>query len=1024
MFSYARRDLLRNPRRTLASLVGVLLGVGLFSGVLFFIDGSGASMTKRALAPVDIDMQRVLTSPLGEGIRLRQKLVPDTPLKPGEKATMNLVLTNSGATAVNEVVVNDKLGPGLTYVPGSARRDGRPMTDSSGQSPFAHGPGLIGLNAGTVEPGGRIDFSYAVKVTRSINDPAKLESGATVSTREDVIPDPANGPALIGPGELEKTIARIPGVSAANQLSFAQLAPLSLSSSGKTIDRAVKIFGFDANYAREYPAVRVAEGGFEPGSVLLSSEAARALGVRIGDQVDLQLPGSRPPASLRVSGITDLSRARPLFNSREGSKLEDFLYIPDSVVMEPRDFERLVIPAFRDAGAARGNSLAVKAPPTIEVDVQLDRNPLDSDPGTALAQTGKSAKGIKRVAPGQDYLLDNASNTLEVAKADAAVAKRMFLFLGLPGLLLAGFLAAYAGTILAASQRREQANLRLRGANRGHLTRILAYRTIALAGIGSILGTALGFGSILLVLGPSELLQASTGQLALSALIAILAGIIATGLALYLPGRRALAREVSGERREMALEVQPRWRRLRLDYAAVLIATVAAVVALRRGGFDSPSGAVSTGTSTSLSSYLLLLPLGTWFAGTLVSARIFEGVARHIPVTSPSRFGPVVRGVLSRTLSRRSRALITGITGVALVIGFGVGLATFASTYDSSKAADAEFTVGSNIRVTPSPLSPVSYPPGYARRLEVDGVPSATPVVGSLENSFLRSRFNSDVKDLAAIEPASFRKTAALSDQFFPSATADQAMQALATSPKNILLDDVSADDLKLEVGDTAELLLARGTSRQQLRKVKVAGVFTSFPGFPAGLNVVANLDWYQSETGIKRADFFLVKTSDPGAGGLQSARSAIEAGPGAQGKLNFDTTETSFNKDQSSLTALNVRGLVDLNFFFTLAISAAVIAIFVFGLMLQRRREYVVLRAQGLGSRGSGRWFSARPRSSASAACSLVRWSAPPSDCCWSTCSNRSSSCLRSASCLMPTQPCSRGWCWPQPLPPRVSPC
>ena len=78
MLSYVRRDLLRNPRRTLASLVGVALGVGLFSGVLFFIDGSGASMTKRAIAPLALDMQRVLTSPLGGDLRFTERIsAPD-----------------------------------------------------------------------------------------------------------------------------------------------------------------------------------------------------------------------------------------------------------------------------------------------------------------------------------------------------------------------------------------------------------------------------------------------------------------------------------------------------------------------------------------------------------------------------------------------------------------------------------------------------------------------------------------------------------------------------------------------------------------------------------------------------------------------------------------------------------------------------------------------------------------------------------------------------------------------------------
>ena len=67
----------------------------------------------------------------------------------------------------------------------------------------------------------------------------------------------------------------------------------------------------------------------------------------------------------------------------------------------------------------------------------VDRSRLQSDPARALAQTEAVARSIGRIAPGQDYLIDNISNTLKVAKDDAAVGKRMFLFLGLPGVLLA-----------------------------------------------------------------------------------------------------------------------------------------------------------------------------------------------------------------------------------------------------------------------------------------------------------------------------------------------------------------------------------------------------------------------------------------------------------------------------------------------------------------------------------------------------------------------------------------------------------
>lgn len=953
MFSYARRDLLRNPRRTLASLVGVVLGVGLFSAVLFFIDGSGASMTKRAIAPVAIDMQRVLRSPFGEGLTLEERLSTRGTLRAHQRTKVTMTVRNHGPTPFNEVVVTDRLASTLEYVRGTATAGGAAIRDAGGESPFAHGPGQIGHNIGTLAPGATVKLSYLARARRSIAAPAGIPLRATISSREDLIPDRANRPGLVAQDELRNAIARIPGVAAADELAFASLSPGALSAGSRKLDRPIRVFGFDRRYVQHHPAIRVAAGSFGPDSALLSPEAARALGVRPGGSVGLALPGGAREVTLPVSGIADLSRARALFNSRQGLKLEDFLYVPDSIIVSPALFRRLVVPAFRVASATRGIALKVKSPPTLEVDVQVERSPLHSDPATALKQTEAIAKAARKIAPQHDYLLDNVSNTLQVAKADAAVAKRMFLFLGLPGLLLAAFLAAYAGAILASTQRREQANLRLRGAHRGHLLRILAYRTVALAGVGSMLGALAGFVSVIAVLGPSALFEAALADLGLSALLAIVSGMLATGLALYVPGRRALSHEVSGERRELAIERTPAWRRLRLDYAAAAAAGIGIVIALRTTAFDAPSGSVSTGIAISLPSYLLLLPLTAWFTGTLLSARGFEAVATHLPVPAPPRFGPLVRGILSRSLSRRPRPLVTGIVGVGLVVAFGMAIAVFAATYDGAKAADAKLTVGSNLRVTPSPLSRQDHPPAFAADLRVAGMARTTPVIAGLENAFLRSDFNSDIKSLAAIDPDTFRQTAALSDSFFPGSTADRAMAALKANPKAILVDAQSADELKLRRGDRAEVLLASGTKHQRLRKMTVAGTFSRFPGFPEKLHIVANLGYYQAQTGVREVDFFLGLTADQSNAGLARAVSALRAGPAARDRLAIDTTATTFNKDQSSLTALNIRGLVDLDSVFTLLISAAIVAIFVFGLMLQRRREYVTLRAQGMPSAG-----------------------------------------------------------------------
>ena len=121
MRSYVWRDLTRNPRRTLASLTGVTLGVALFASILFFVDGSGATMTQRAIAPLALDMQRVLDAPLGGGLRLEQRISPAGGLRRGRPATITLTVRNPGAVPANEVVVNDEPPAPLRYEPGTTR---------------------------------------------------------------------------------------------------------------------------------------------------------------------------------------------------------------------------------------------------------------------------------------------------------------------------------------------------------------------------------------------------------------------------------------------------------------------------------------------------------------------------------------------------------------------------------------------------------------------------------------------------------------------------------------------------------------------------------------------------------------------------------------------------------------------------------------------------------------------------------------------------------------------------------------
>jgi putative ABC transport system permease protein len=514
---------------------------------------------------------------------------------------------------------------------------------------------------------------------------------------------------------------------------------------------------------------------------------------------------------------------------------------------------------------------------------------------------------------------------------------------------MAAFFAAYAGSIQAAAQRREHANLRVRGAHRGHLRRIAIYRALAFAVAGSVLGVALGFGSVVAILGWTASFEPATGDLIGSGLIAAGVGAVITALALYVPARRSVSREVSLERREMQMARAPSWLALYLDLALIAGAGIAEAVALATGALNPPSGSVYSGVAITLPSRLLVAPLLAWVGGLLLCVRFFLEAASRLPAASAHRFGPVVQGILRRSLARRPWALAAGIIGLGLVVAFGTNLAVFTATYDAAKAADARFFVGADLRITPSASSTRAHRPSFASALAVPGVSDVTPVVFRLENSVLIGPNNQRRKNLVAIDPASFARVAPVPRSLFGERRAAGVFADLEADPRGLLVDKESADDLSVAPGDSVRVIMALGTKRETQASFHVVGLFDRFPGFPDGANLVVNLRRYAEATRIQRIDFFLADVSDDSHAGTAQAISRLQQGPGRSEPIHIDSAERALNKDQSSLAAVNVNGLVGLDFLYLLLMSAAAIGIFVFGLMLQRRREYVTLRAQGL---------------------------------------------------------------------------
>ncbi|HEY4845014.1 MAG TPA: FtsX-like permease family protein [Candidatus Dormibacteraeota bacterium] len=929
MLSYTLRDLWRNPRRTLASLAGVVLAVGLFSGIAFFVDSSAATMTAHALAPVALDMQVDLSAPLASPLNVTQTPATAGPLAAGETSVVHLALTNTSSRPATGIVVRDQPPQGLIYVPGTTTVAGRPVPDTAGGSPLFNG-----LAIGDLAANGQATLDYSVKATAGVPSTLALAFAATVVSKEQPAPSTANAPSAPNVDILLRDIKGLSGVSAVDRLGVVDLPAGSLRAGTTTLAAPLRVFAFDPSFLSRYSMVRVTSGSFADGTALLSADASRQLGGVTAGAVELSIPGRAAPLTLPVSGIADFSRADPLFASRSADNQGEFATVPNVLVVTTAVFEQTILPALRvDAVAA---TPVLKTAPVVELDVQLDRSALAVDPTAAAIRTAGLRRSIERIAPGQVAVIDNLTDALTSARGDAILAKVLFIFLGLPGVLLAAYLSRYAGSLLAQAQRRERATLRARGAGPAQLLQALTYNTVAIGIVGSVLGLALGFAGLLVLFGRAALTSASSQSYLLSAGLALAAGVVTTAVALYLPGRRALTREVSEERREMEAEqTVPGWLRLRLDLALLFVAAVVGTITYLAGGYK-PTAA--EGQSVSLSFYVLLAPLLGWIGASLLGVRLLLGLAHRLPDSTRGRFGSTTAGTLRRSLRRRSQALASGVIAISLAVAFGVSLTLFIGTYQVEKLNDARFVVGSDLRVTPSVVS--RQPSSFASSLQVPGVSAVSPV---LTGSAI---VGTDKRALAAVDPASLQKVASLPDSFFIGSSAAAVLSALRTDPSGILVSDELARTFNVQPGDPVNVRLTNAAGKLQPATFHAIGRFKNFPGFPQGIDLVANLGYYQAATGATAVDFFLVKAAQPDDASVASLAATLRSGAVP---VLVDTTTTAVNRDQSSLASLNLRGLGRLESLYTVLMSAAGVAIFTFGLLLQRRKEYVTMRALGM---------------------------------------------------------------------------
>ncbi|MFF2851229.1 FtsX-like permease family protein [Streptomyces sp. NPDC058001] len=745
------------------------------------------------------------------------------------------------------------------------------------------------------------------------------------------------------------TVRADPGTRTALPVGYADTSGLTATTGGTAQTTGPgTVLGLPPGYAASFPGeVRVLAGRGD--GVLLAQQTAANLRAAPGDTVSVGRAGL-PPVDVRVDGVVDLPHADSLFQKVGAPPQSQPSAPPDNVLLLPQaDWHSLFDP------------LAKARPDLVHDQVHARRDhTLPHDPASAYTAATGSAHHTEVRLAGAGVVGDNLGAVLDAARSDALYAQLLFLFLGVPGALLAGALTAAVAGAGAARRRREQSLLRTRGASSG---RLLALASVE-AAIVAVAGGAVGLG-VAALLGRTAFGTAGTFDAAWAG-VALGVGALIAGATVLLPVRRDLkAATVVAGRASMERRPVPRtaWWAL----AAGLLGASLAVFRVTSGTNYALVLAPEGTPTLSVDYWAFAGPALLWAGGALLAWLLVDLLLRRgRPVLArllrPAA-GPL-SGTVAASLSRQRGTVLRAVVLLALATAFAASTAVFNSTYRQQAEVDSVLTNGADVTVTESPGSTTG-PADAAKVAKLPGVRGVEP----LQHRF--AYVGPDLQDLYGVRPSTVIGAGQLQDAYFSGGTARQLMDRLTARPDGLLVSAETAHDFQLHPGDQVRLRLQDGRTHQ-LRTVAFhfVGIVKEFPTAPKDSFLVANSTYVAQATGSDAVGTLLVDTGGSGQRGVaRQVRSAL--GPAAQ-VTDLPSTRTVTG---SSLTAVDLSGLTRVELGFALVIGAAAGGL-VLALGLTERRRTLAL-ASVLGARGrqlSGFvWSEAALVAVAGAACGAV---------------------------------------------------
>ncbi|HEY3547235.1 MAG TPA: FtsX-like permease family protein, partial [Propionicimonas sp.] len=575
-------------------------------------------------------------------------------------------------------------------------------------------------------------------------------------------------------------------------VSLGQVAGFSASTGGSTQTTASGVvLGLPEGYQTSFPGqFRMLSG--TPG-VLVAQQTASNLHVSIGDKVTIT--GSGAPATVTVTGVVDLPQADSLFQRVGAAPQSQPVAPPDNVV---------ILPAAKFGRIMGGSS------DPITTQIHLHRTALlPPDPADAFQAVIGAANNLEAHTSGGALVGDNLGAALDAARSDAAYAQMLFLFLGLPGAILAAAVTMALAGAGATRRRREQSLLRTRGFQSGQVLSLAAVEAGLVGVAGAAAGIVMAAVAVWVALGlPATALAGGATVVWFAAAGGI--GVVIAAATVLTPVLRDLRlHSVAQASQIIGRQGHPWWMRTGLD---LLLLAGAGITYWASSANNYSLVLAPEGIPTiSVSYWAFLGPTLLWIGGSMLLWRLTT-----LALTSGrAGLGKLLKPITGRlsaltaaSLARQHRPIARAVVLLAMAVSFAISTSVFNATYQQQAEADAQLTNGADVTVTISP--------GTATTDAMAQQIAATPAVTGVEPLLHRFAYvGSDLQDLYGVRPGTIANVTALQDAYFHGGTAKQLMAILAAQPDAILVSSETVTDYQLNVGDLLNLRIQNGRTKQ-----------------------------------------------------------------------------------------------------------------------------------------------------------------------------------------------------------------